>query len=312
MDELTLNQDLYYNVAEWMKPRYSVTTQRQRLYFLRKLSKQYNVLNKQTLIEMFKGFKYQHQKASIIMLNEYCMENNIDFNLHIPKLKRKREEKFPELLSIAEIERMIESTPYPYSLAIRCIFNFGAGLRISEIIKFSWNHIRWIDWLKEQDNYGVATIKAGKGSKDRTINIPKKLMHDLYEYAKQKQVLDEFRVPKGGMIFDFSSNRENEKEKEIKEGLMKQEETAKADYVLTRYNWFRYNILQKYCEKALGKKIKIHSLRHSRSTYLYEYEHVPIERIQQLLGHSSINTTMLYTKIKPLSTFELLKNTKEI
>lgn len=254
------------------------------------------------------------------MLNEYCMENNIDFSINVPKLKRRKEEKFPELLSIAEIERMIEATPYPYSLAIRCIFNFGAGLRISEIIKFSWSHIRWIDWLKEKDNYGVATIKAGKGSKDRTVNIPRKLMQDLYEYAKEKKVLDEFRVPKGGMIFGFGTDQtfktENSKMKQkiekIKEGLLNKEETAKADYVLTRYNWFRYNILQKHCEKALGKKLKIHSLRHSRSTYLYEYEHVPIERIQQLLGHSSINTTMLYTKIKPLSTFELLKNTKEI
>lgn len=312
MDELPLNQDLYYKIAEWMKPRYSLTTQRQRLYFLKRLSKEYRVLNKTTLVQMVKGFKYQHQKATIVMINEFCSENNIDFNLHVSKLKRKKEEKFPELLSIAEIERMIESTPYPYSLAIRCIFNFGAGLRISEIIKFSWGHIRWIDWLKNQENYGVATIRAGKGSKDRTINIPKKLMKDLYEYAKQRNVLDEFRVPQGGMIFDFCSGRDNEKEQKIKEGLINKDEKAKAEYVLTRYNWFRYNILQKYCEKALGKRIKIHSLRHSKSTYLYEYEHVPIERIQQLLGHSSINTTMLYTKIRPLSTFELLKDTKEV
>jgi len=312
MDELALNKELYYNIAEWMKPRYSLTTQRQRLYFFKKISKEYKILNKETLSQMIKTFKYQHQKATIVMINEYCMENNIDFFIRIPKLKRKRVEKFPELLSIAEIERMIEATPYPYKLAIRCIFNFGAGLRISEIIKFSWGHIRWIDWLKEKDNYGVATIKAGKGSKDRTINIPKKLMKDLYEYAKQRNVLDEFRVPHGGMIFDFCSKRDSSKEQKIKEGLINKDEKAKADYVLTRYNWFRYNILQKYCEKALGKKIKIHSLRHSKSTYLYEYEKVPIERIQQLLGHSSINTTMIYTRISPLSTFDLLKETKEI
>jgi integrase len=137
-------------------------------------------------------------------------------------------------------------------------------------------------------------------------------MQDLYEYAKQRNVLDEFRVPHGSMVFDFCSGRQSEEEQKIKEGLAKKDEKAKADYVLTRYNWFRYNILQRYCEKALGKRIKIHSLRHSKSTYLYEYEHVPIERIQQLLGHSSINTTMLYTKIRPLSTFELLKDTKEI
>jgi len=312
MDELTLDRELYNNVAQWMKPIYSLTTQRQRLYFLRKISKKFKVLNKETLSKMFLEFKYQHEKAVIVMLNDYCLQNNIDFQIVIPKLKRKKKEKFPELLSIAEIERMIESAPYPYNLAIRCIFNFGAGLRISEIIKFSWNHIRWIDWLKNQNNYGVALIKAGKGSKDRAVNIPKRLMQDLYHYAIECKVLDEFRVPKGGMIFNFGINLTKKRHSPLIEGMMKNDEKAKADYVLTRYNWFRYNILQKYCEKALSKRIKIHSLRHSRSTYLYEYEKVPIERIQQLLGHSSINTTMLYTRIKPLSTFELLKETREI
>ncbi len=50
----------------------------------------------------------------------------------------------------------------------------------------------------------------------------------------------------------------------------------------------------------------------SKATYLYEIEKIPIERIQLLLGHSNLSTTMIYTKINPVSTFELLKETKEI
>jgi len=56
-------------------------------------------------------------------------------------------------------------------------------LRVSEVIKLSWNHIRWIDWLRKKDGMGVAEIKSGKGMKDRVVNIPKKLMQDLYDYA---------------------------------------------------------------------------------------------------------------------------------
>jgi len=189
----------------------------------------------------------------------------------------------------------------------------GAGLRISEIIKFSWNHIRWIDWLSNQDSYGVAVIKSAKGSKDRVVNIPKKLMQDLYNYAKECEVLNEFKVPFGGMLFDFGS-------KDMSDRKIKQSDNLKAydmekwkyQYIKTRYNWFRYHILQAKCEKALNKHIKIHSLRHSRATYLYEVENVPVEKIQILLGHSSLNTTMLYTKINPRSVFEMLKETKEI
>lgn len=261
---------------------------------------------------MFKKFRYQYQRAALSMINDYCADANIDFFIRLPRLKVKKREKFPDLLSYAEIARMIEATPKPYNLAIRCIFNFGAGLRISEIIKFSWSHIRWIDWLANKDNYGVSIIRASKGSKDRVVNIPKNLMRDLYEYAREENLLDEFGVPQGNMIFNFSSDKNKKRDEELWAELVRGSDKAKASYILTRYNWFRYNILQKYCEKALGKKIKIHSLRHSRSTYLYEYEKLPIEKIQLLLGHSSINTTMLYTKINPVSVFDLLKETKEL
>lgn len=242
------------------------------------------------------------------MIMDYCYDNDIDFNLKIPGIKAPPK-KLPELLSINEIDLMIKSAPKPYDLAIRCIFNMGAGLRISEIIKFSWNDIRWIDWLRNKDNYGVAVIKSGKGSKDRIVNIPKKLMQDLYEYAKEKEVLNEFKIPTGGMIFPFDSKEDTFYKKDL---LITNIELWKTEYVRSRYNWFRYNILQKCCEKALNKKIKIHQLRHSRSTYLYEIEKVPIEKIQILLGHSSINTTMIYTRINPTGIFETLKETKEI
>lgn len=244
------------------------------------------------------------------MILDYCYDQNINFNLKIPSIK-KQASKLPQILSSSEIDLMIKSAPKPYDLAIRCIFNMGAGLRISEIIKFSWDHIRWVDWLSNQEDYGVAVIKAGKGSKDRIVNIPKKLMKDLYQYALETNNFNEFRVPMGGAIFPFGSFK-SKKENHMKELFNSNQEMWKVEYIQSKYDWFRYNILELCCEKALNKRIKIHSLRHSRATYLYEIEGVPVEKIQILLGHSSLNTTMLYTRVNPRSVFELLKNTKEI
>ena len=131
-------------------------------------------------------------------------------------------------------------------------------------------------------------------------------MHDLYEYAKECKVLNEFGIPSGSMIFKFGGG-------DFKPDLRNYDmERWKHEYVKSKYNWFRYHILQQKCEKALNKKLKIHSLRHSRATYLYEVENVPVEKIQILLGHSSLNTTMLYTKINPRSVFEMIKDTKEV
>jgi integrase len=309
MEELELSKELYYNILSWMKPKYAMGTVHERALLLKRLFKKYGVLNQETLRKMVKTFKYQHQRAVISMINTYCYENNINFNIIVPTIKA-QSRKLPEILSPNEIKLMISSVPYPYNLAIRCIFNMGAGLRISELIKFSWNHIRWIDWISDKSGYGVAIIKSGKGSKDRVVNIPSRLMNDLYTFAKEEDVLNEFGIPTGGMIFPFGFK---EKQKNFKPNLMAANiERWKYEYVRCKYNWFRYNILKKYCEKALNKHIKIHSLRHSRATYLYEVEGVPVEKIQILLGHSSLNTTMLYTKINPKGVFEMLKNTNEI
>jgi len=309
MQELQLTEELGKRIVDWMIPKYAMGTINNRKNYLKSLFKKYSVLNTETLRKIMKGIKYQHQRACLIMINNYCYENDIDFHIIVPSIK-KQPTKLPEILSPSEIKLMIKSVPYPYDLCVRCIFNMGAGLRISEIIKMQWDDIAWIDWLDNQDTYGVAKIKAGKGSKDRVVNIPKNLMKDLYKYAQEERVLNEFRIPVGSMIFKFGNENPN---KLFKEDLRQQNiDLWKNEYVKSSYNWFRYNIIQKCCEKALNKHIRVHSLRHSRATYLYEVEKVPVEKIQILLGHSSLNTTMLYTKINPKSVFEMIKDTNEV
>lgn len=258
MEELALTNELGSNIVVWMQNKYALTTQKQRRAYLKKLFLEHFVLNQESIKKIMRKVKYQHQKACLVMINSYCYENNIPFSIKIPSIK-KQDTKLPIILSSAEIELLIKAAPKPYNLAIRCIFNFGAGLRISEIIKMKWDDIRWIDWLRNRQ-YGVAVIKAGKGSKDRVVNIPKNLMQDLYEFAKEQDVLNEFRVPTGSSIFQFGSLSKKAIEK--LQGLSSREEKLQMEYLQAKYNWFRYNILQKHCEKAINKRIKIHSLRH--------------------------------------------------
>ena len=313
MEDLPLTKELFFDIVEWMHIRYAMTTIKTRTSYLRKMFKKHKVLNKETIRVIFRSFKNPSDKASFVMINTYCSENNIDFFLNIPRMKYKKP-KMPELLSPSEIRLMVDAAPKPYGLAIRCIFNMGAGLRISEIIKMSWDDIRWIDWLNNKDSYGVVVIKQGKGGKDRVVNIPNKLMEDLYDYAKEKNILNEFRIPSGTFMFDFGGLEEvsGKNNKYLKNNISKKvDDEWKYLYVKTKYDWFRYNILAK-CEKALNKHIKIHSLRHSRATYLYEVEKQSIGNIQKLLGHTSIDTTMRYIHIDVKNIFDMLKNTMEL
>jgi integrase len=306
MDSFELTDLQCSELIDWLRVSgKSYNTIRQYRHTLKRLQLDNKFLNNDNLRKIIKKFSHQNQRAVLHMINNYCYDKAIDFRLIIPKIKVKPR-KNPEIYSNEEIKLMVLASPKPYDLVLRCIFNMGAGLRVSEIIKLSWSHIRWIDWLPNKENYGIANIKSGKGSKDRVVNIPSNLMKDLYKFAKESNVLNEFRVPCGGMIFNFNHN-------DFRPELIKQDIGMwKEEYLRSCYDWFRYNIIKKCCEKALGKKIKVHNLRHSRATYLYEIEKVPIERIQLLLGHSNLATTMIYTKVNPISTFELLKKTSEI
>lgn len=306
MENLELNRDFFYRMVDYMSAKgYSSNTIKAYSVYLRKISKQYKVLNDDSLREILKKIKHQNQRAVLVLINDYCYFYKIDFRIIIPKMKAKPR-KLPDLLTIEEIKLMIESSPKPFDLMIRVLFNLGGGLRISEGIKLCWNDIRWADWIKNRGSYGMAHIKDSKGGKGRINNIPRKLMNDLYEYAKELGVLNEFGIPTGNMIFKCGT--ENFKPELMQNNI----ETWKEEYLVTSYNWFRYNILQKCCEQALNKKIHVHSLRHSRATYLHEVEKVPIEIIQQLLGHADIKTTLIYTHVDPKSTFEMIKNTGEI
>ena len=313
MKELTLSQELYIDIVDWMQSRYSISTIKSRQSYLKRMFKKYKVLNRETMSIIYRTFKNPADKASFVMINEYCSENNIDFNVIIPRMKYKKP-KIPELLSKSEIELMVKSAPKPYDMVIRCIFNMGAGLRISEIIKFSWNHIRWADWLSNKSGYGVAIIKQGKGGKERVVNIPQNLMNDLYEYAKESNVLNEFGIPSGSFIFEFGGigKAMGKSNDYLAKNTKFIDDEWKYQYVRSKYAWFRYNILQKYCEKALNKQIHIHQLRHSRATYLYEVEKVGLADIQKLLGHTSLDTTMRYIQIDVKNIFEDIKNTMEL
>lgn len=305
MESLELNKDLYFKILDYAIAKgYSPNTIKTYFCYLKKIIKKNKILNRDVMRKLLKEIKHQNQRAVFVLINDYCYYSNIDFSVVIPKMKA-RPRSLPKIISIDEIKVMVESAPKPYDLMIRCIFNIGAGLRISEAIKLSWNHINWVDWMKEK-GYGIGVIKDSKGNKDRTTIIPKNLMLDLYEHGKKLGILNEFGVPAGGLIFEcdlenfkpdlFTSNRKK----------------WKVEAVRHAYDWFRYNILKKHCEKALGRRINIHQLRHRRATYLYEVEGVPIEKIQVLLGHGDIRTTLIYTEVGVKETFEMLKDTKEV
>ncbi len=141
---------------------------------------------------------------------------------------------------------------------------YACGLRVSELTSLKVENLNF-----EED---IGYIKQSKGKKDRIFNIPSFLKEDLQEQVKkQEQTTQEF-------LFTGPSGKLSDRniQKIVKKAAMR---------------------------AGITKDVHTHTLRHSYATHLLE-NNIDIRKIQELLGHSSISTTEIYTHI---STQELRK-----
>ena len=143
-------------------------------------------------------------------------------------------------------------------------FLYSSGCRVSEVVK-----------LKTEDlDFGSFTgnVRGGKGNKDRTIILSKKWCEEIKKYLKKKKA----KTP-----YVFSKKNGTPISTDTIQRMVR--ETAKA--------------------AGIQKEVTPHKLRHSYATHLLEGGE-NIRKIQELLGHSNLNTTQIYTQV---STEELKK-----
>jgi integrase/recombinase XerD len=173
--------------------------------------------------------------------------------------------KLPEVLSIAEIERIIDvidlSKPEGHRNKAIIETLYGAGLRVSELVG-----LRITD-LHIPEGYVAIT---GKGNKQRLVPIGKKALREIELYREERNML---KVIKDENILFL--NRRGSR--------------------LSRVMIF--NIIKDLAEKAgIRKKISPHTFRHSFATHMVEAG-ADLRAVQEMLGHESILTTEIYTHI---------------
>ena len=163
----------------------------------------------------------------------------------------------PVILTKEELKKLFSCIHNPQHKLIIKLY-YSSGLRLSEAI---YLRVKDIDF-----NENVVWIRDGKGGKDRMSILSKELSKDLQNHCE--------KCGKNNNSFVF----------------------------VNKYgNPFSQRSIQRIIEKAkiesdIGKDIHIHTLRHSFATHLLE-EGVDIRKIQELLGHSDLSTTQIYTKI---------------
>lgn len=203
--------------------------------------------------------------VSIKLFHKYLSEEykikDISSKIINPKLRR----KLPNILTIEEVDNLLDiklNTPFDYRNKAMLELMYSSGLRVSELVDLKLNNI-------DLDNGYVRCL--GKGKKERIIPIGEIAIEYLKKY------INEYRnsMKKGYYTENVFLNNHGKN--------------------ITRQGFFLIikNIAK---EKNIDKNITPHMLRHSFATHLLN-NGANLRTIQEMLGHSSITTTQIYTNV---------------
>jgi integrase/recombinase XerC/integrase/recombinase XerD len=178
----------------------------------------------------------------------------------------KREEKLPRVLSAEQMRSLLERIPArtPLELRDRAMLElaYSCGLRCEEIVNLDAGAFD-----PETEQLRV----LGKGSKERLLPVGEPAQRALRAYAERgRHALA--ADPRETALFLSKSGRR----------------LSNSDVTRRLALWVR--------EAALAAGVSPHSLRHSFATHLLEGG-ADLRTIQELLGHASISTTQVYTRV---------------
>lgn len=168
--------------------------------------------------------------------------------------------RLPKVMSLQEIKEIFHSDlDTEQNLIVELLYD--CGLRVSELVNLK---------ISDIDLKSKYIQCVGKGSKERLVPFGKKAKESINKYLKERETL----------ILKYNLNT-------------KQLFITKSGRFVNRQDI--YNFIHKLGEK-IHKNISPHTLRHTFATHLLE-NGADLRVVQELLGHSNVSTTQLYTHI---------------
>lgn len=232
--------------------------------------------------------------CAIVFLYKEVLESNFGWLENVTRATRKK--KLPIVFSKDEVKKVLDNTTGDIHLIASLLY--GSGLRLSEALGL---RIKDLDFELKS-----ITIRESKGEKDRSTVLPNSiipLLKEKVEFVK-KQHEDDLKLGKGKTKLPGALHR---KYKRASEEFAWQYlfPATKFIYDKDAKLKYRYHIHPSTVQKEIRKALKLanvnkpassHTFRHSFATHLLQSGY-DIRTIQELLGHKSVRTTMIYTHI---------------
>jgi integron integrase len=211
-------------------------------------------------------------------------------------VRAKRGQRLPTVLTQGEVKRLIGFIQGTSALMVKIIY--GGGLRLNECTRL---RIKDLDFERS-----TVTVRGGKGDKDRQTLLPYNVAKELKSHLEQVRLIYE------------ADRMANVAGVHLPGALDKKYANASKQWIwfwvfpsdrlsvdprtnLIRRHHVSPDLIQRSIKKAaeaarIPKRVSTHTLRHSFATHLLE-DGYDIRTIQMLLGHSDLQTTMIYTHV---------------
>lgn len=175
---------------------------------------------------------------------------------------------------------------------------YGSGMRLMEALRL---RVKDVDFKRDQ-----IIIRNAKGAKDRTTMLPMRLKDDLWLQIQQVTIQHkkDLKEGKGSVWLPFALQRKYPNaSRELgwqycfpSTRLSLDPRSGKHQRHHYEETTIRKKVTAARRKAGLIKNISCHTFRHSFATHLLENGY-DIRTVQQLLGHKSVNTTMIYTHV---------------